>query len=228
MRKSGILKHKTGRYCKLKNFIAFLGMTLAVSASCFIVLAPQALAAGAGSRSAKTKQVSSARSKARPPVRVAKQANQAKLHALPGVADNDIPLNTQKYARTVTLASAGNFARGLPKGVQVARKGVQTACFNPRLVSLLGTIQNHYKRPVIITSGYRSPAHNRRVHGAKHSLHMSCSAADIKVSGVHKSELARFVRALPNRGGVGTYCNQIIHVDVGARRDWNWGCSKKR
>lgn len=228
MRKSGTLKHETEQYCKLKKIFAFLCMTLAVSASCFILLAPQAQAAGG--RSARTKQISSVRSKARPPVRVAKRAHQEKLRALPGVTDNDIPLYTQEHPRAVTLASAGNFARSLrlPKGVQVAHKGVQTACFNPRLVSLLTTIQNHYKRPVIITSGYRSPAHNRKVHGAKHSLHMSCSAADIKVSGVHKSELARFVRALPNRGGVGTYHNQIVHVDVGSRRDWNWGSSKKR
>jgi len=228
LKKSKTLKHKTEKYYKYKNLIASLCLTLAVSAFCFIVSSPQTLAAGNGGHSSRTRQVSSVRAKARPPVRAVKRQNHTQMRALPGVTRYDIPSGKQNRAQAVTLASVGNFARGLPKGVQVAHKGVQTACLNPLLVSLLGTIQNHYKRPVVVTSGYRSPAHNRRVHGAKRSLHMSCAAADIKVSGVHKSELARFVRALPNRGGVGTYCNQIIHVDVGTRRDWNWGCRKKR
>jgi uncharacterized protein YcbK (DUF882 family) len=34
---------------------------------------------------------------------------------------------------------------------------------------------------------------------------------------------------MPNRGGVGTYCkSRFVHVDVSTKRDWNWGCRKRR
>jgi uncharacterized protein YcbK (DUF882 family) len=93
----------------------------------------------------------------------------------------------------------------------------------------LKQIEGRYGRKLIVTSGYRSPAHNRRARGAKNSQHMYCAAADIQVPGVGKWELAKFARALPGRGGVGTYCHtESVHVDVGPNRDWNWRCRGRR
>ena len=82
---------------------------------------------------------------------------------------------------------------------------------------------------MVVTSGYRSPSHNRRVNGAKRSMHMYCAAVDVQIPGVGKWELAKFVRSMPGRGGVGTYCHtNSVHIDVGPERDWNWRCRRKK
>ncbi len=92
---------------------------------------------------------------------------------------------------------------------------------------MLKTMERHFRRPVMVTSGYRSPSYNRKVNGARRSLHMIRAAADIQIDGVSKWEIARFARSMPRRGGVGTYCHTTsVHVDVGPERDWNWRCKR--
>ncbi|NLV52609.1 MAG: DUF882 domain-containing protein [Bacteroidales bacterium] len=46
---------------------------------------------------------------------------------------------------------------------------------------VLEPLREHAGQPVIISSGYRSPALNGAVHGAEHSQHMRGEAADIHV-----------------------------------------------
>lgn len=129
----------------------------------------------------------------------------------------------------ILLASAGGLARLAPNGLKVQRESVDVACLKPQLVRMLKKIEAHYGRNVVVTSGYRSPGHNRRVRGAKNSLHMYCAAADIQIEGVGKWELAKYARSMPGRGGVGTYCHtDSIHVDIGPDRDWNWRCSRRK
>ena len=54
------------------------------------------------------------------------------------------------------------------------------------------------------------------------------SAADIQIDGVSKWDIATYIRSLPDRGGVGTYCHtDSVHLDTGNARDWNWGCGRK-
>ncbi len=128
----------------------------------------------------------------------------------------------------VLLASAGGLARLAPNGLKVQRESVDVACLKPQLVRMLKQIESHYGRSIVVTSGYRSPGHNRRVRGAKNSLHMYCAAADIEIDGVGKWELAKFARSMSGRGGVGTYCHtEAVHVDIGPNRDWNWRCSRR-
>lgn len=139
----------------------------------------------------------------------------------------DRPISRNSERGDIIPASLGGFARALPAGIYPASPGVATGCFNGRMNSLLATIQHKYRRPVIITSGYRGIIHNIRAGGVRGSLHTACAAADIKVPGVNKYQLAAFVRSLPNRGGVGLYCHQAVHVDIGSPRDWNW-CAVRR
>ncbi|WP_246332913.1 YcbK family protein [Aureimonas mangrovi] len=127
------------------------------------------------------------------------------------------------------VASLSGMARLAPSGFLVQREDIVTNCFDTKLVGLLQQIERRFGEKVVITSGYRSPAHNRRVRGAKASMHMACKAADLHVPGVSGRAVAEFVRALPNRGGVGTYCHTAaIHVDSGTKRDWNWACRKRQ
>jgi uncharacterized protein YcbK (DUF882 family) len=129
----------------------------------------------------------------------------------------------------VRLASAAGMARMSAQGFITRDDNVDVSCLKPSLVRVLKSVERHYGEHVVITSGYRSPAHNRRVHGARNSLHMYCAATDIKVPGISKWELAKFLRAMPGRGGVGTYCHtNAVHVDVGPERDWNWRCRRRR
>lgn len=127
----------------------------------------------------------------------------------------------------IQVAYAAGLARLAPNGLKVQRESVDVACLKPQLVQVLKGVERHYGREVVVTSGFRSPTFNRRVRGAKHSLHMYCAAADIQVAGVSKWALAQYLRSLPGRGGVGTYCHtDSIHVDIGPDRDWNWRCSR--
>ncbi|WP_061935766.1 D-Ala-D-Ala carboxypeptidase family metallohydrolase [Aureimonas sp. AU22] len=127
------------------------------------------------------------------------------------------------------LASLSGIARLAPSGLLIQREDVVTNCFDSNLMALISQVETRFKQKVVITSGFRSPSHNRRVNGAKASMHMACKAADLHVPGVNGQEVARFVRALPGRGGVGTYCHTAaIHIDVGKMRDWNWPCRRRQ
>ena len=111
----------------------------------------------------------------------------------------------------------------------VAHANVQLGCLNPKLVKLMHKVEKHYGKKLIVTSGYRSKSYNRRVHGVKNSQHIVCKAADVRVPGVGKQALAKYARSLQGIGGVGVYCrSSYVHLDVGRRRDWYWGCGKKR
>ena len=127
------------------------------------------------------------------------------------------------------VASLGGFARLSPNGLRVARDNVETSCFPADLVAQIRAIERRFGSKAVITSGYRSPKHNRRVNGAQRSQHMGCKAADLYVPGADHLAVAAFARALPGRGGVGTYCHtDAIHIDIGPKRDWNWRCRRRR
>lgn len=68
-------------------------------------------------------------------------------------------------------------------------------------------------KPITITSGYRTPSHNKKVGGASNSQHLYGRAADIKVKGVSASVVYREADKLFNNGGVGKYPT-FTHVDV--------------
>jgi len=142
--------------------------------------------------------------------------------------DSDVDLHEDE-APTYQVASAAGLARLAPNGLLTQTEKVDVGCLKPSLVRALKIVEQHYGRKMIVTSGYRSPDHNRRARGAKNSLHMYCAAADVQVKGVSKWELAKFVRSLPGRGGVGTYCHtESVHIDVGPERDWNWRCRRRK
>ncbi|MDQ6438268.1 D-Ala-D-Ala carboxypeptidase family metallohydrolase [Mesorhizobium sp. LHD-90] len=143
--------------------------------------------------------------------------------------DSDVDLHEEDEGASIQLASAAGMARLAPNGLLKQTESVDVACLKPSLVRVLKTIEQRYGRKLMVTSGYRSRIRNIRARGAKNSLHMYCAAADIQVPGVGKLELANFLRSMPGRGGVGTYCHtNSVHVDVGPERDWNWRCRRRK
>lgn len=156
-------------------------------------------------------------------------------NALPGVklesifGDGSEDAAGSSDSGRIQLASAAGLARLAPNGLHLQTEKVEVACFKPQLVRTLKSIERHYGRPVVVTSGYRSPKHNRRIGGASGSRHTSCEAADIQIEGVSKWQLAKYLRSMPGRGGVGTYCHtESVHIDVGNTRDWNWRCRRRK
>lgn len=143
--------------------------------------------------------------------------------------DDDSDIDLHEGDELYQVASAAGLARLAPNGLIKQTEHVDIGCLKPSLVRVLKTIERHYGKKIVVTSGYRDPARNRRARGARNSLHMYCAAADVQVPGVGKWELAKFVRSMPGRGGVGTYCHtNSVHVDVGPERDWNWRCRRRK
>ncbi|MBA3446911.1 MAG: DUF882 domain-containing protein [Pseudaminobacter sp.] len=143
--------------------------------------------------------------------------------------DSDVDLHEEEDGAPMLLASAAGLARLAPNGLLKQTDRVDVACLKPSLVRVLKAVERHYGKKMIVTSGYRSPSHNRRARGAKNSLHMYCAAVDVQIAGVSKWELAQFARSMPGRGGVGTYCHtESVHIDVGPERDWNWRCRRRK
>lgn len=93
------------------------------------------------------------------------------------------------------------------------RCGCNMVMVNVRLVRMLDELRSVLgDKPIIITSGYRCPAHNQAVRGSPNSQHMKGNAADIVVSGVSPEQVATKAEAL-KFPGVGRYPS-FTHVDV--------------
>ena len=80
------------------------------------------------------------------------------------------------------------------------------------LAALLQKIRDHFGRPVVITSGYRTAAHNAAVGGSKSSQHLLGRAADFYVEGVPVATVAAYAETLlSGRGGIGRYPKDAKH-----------------
>jgi len=97
-----------------------------------------------------------------------------------------------------------------------------------KLSWVLETIWEQLGKPssMYVASGYRAPAYNRRVGGARHSQHMLARAADIVVKGIAPAQVATVVDQLQRSGkitpgGLGRYPN-FTHVDIrGKLKRWD-------
>ncbi len=86
------------------------------------------------------------------------------------------------------------------------------------LIKILQKIRDHFKKPITITSGYRTPTRNKVVGGTTYSQHLYGMAADIKVDGVSPQKVAQYAETLlTNRGGIGIYAT-FTHIDVRATK----------
>ena len=94
------------------------------------------------------------------------------------------------------------------------------------LILILESVRNELGKPVVITSGYRTEAHNEKVGGKPNSSHLKGLAADIAC----KDSKYRFelVRELMEHGidriGIG---NTFIHIDIDDSKSsdviWTYG-----
>lgn len=88
------------------------------------------------------------------------------------------------------------------------RDGSDPIFVDDALVSILQKIREHFGKPLTITSGYRTPAHNKACGGAAYSQHLYGRAADFKIAGVGPDTVARLCRAAAARPGAASGCTR--------------------
>lgn len=93
-----------------------------------------------------------------------------------------------------------------------------------KLCKNLEILRESLGESVKIISGYRSPAYNKSVDGAKNSYHMTASAADIQASTKSTKQVYDTILSLISEGkivngGVGLY-ETWVHYDIGPTRRW--------
>lgn len=92
---------------------------------------------------------------------------------------------------------------------------------SPEAQAALDRLTQSWGQPLSVTSGYRDPATNARVGGARNSQHTHGNAFDISVAGMSPEQRLALATAARNAGfqGFGFYDNSL-HFDVGAPRAW--------
>lgn len=101
---------------------------------------------------------------------------------------------------------------------EFASKGNGMVVVKVRMVEALDRVRHRFGRPMIITSGYRDPAHNARVGGAPRSRHMVGDAVDLNLAGFSNAERQRLMSLLLEEGftSFGSYGRSptMLHADM--------------
>ena len=93
------------------------------------------------------------------------------------------------------------------------------------LANNLQVLRDEVKKPIKITSGYRSPEHNAKVKGVKNSRHITGEAADFKIAGMTPKEVAAVIEKLiaagkMEEGGLGTYSTWVHYDHRNVKARW--------
>lgn len=95
-----------------------------------------------------------------------------------------------------------------------SKDGADTILIDTKLVDYLQQIRDKFGLPVIISSAYRTKAHNKAVGGATNSYHTRGMAADIIINGVESKRTAAYAEAIGVQG-IGWYESQkFCHIDT--------------
>ena len=86
------------------------------------------------------------------------------------------------------------------------------------LAKNMQVLRDHIGKPIQITSGYRSPDHNKKIGGAKASKHCLGMACDFKIKGLTPATIIKDIEVLImcdkiKQGGIGIYPTWV-HYDI--------------
>ncbi|MGV4504442.1 YcbK family protein, partial [Ornithobacterium rhinotracheale] len=86
------------------------------------------------------------------------------------------------------------------------------------LAQNLQVLLNYLGNPIMVNSGYRSPAHNRNICGKVNSQQMQGKAAEIRVNTVTPERLPSIIERLiyngkMKQGGLGLYPT-FVHYEI--------------
>lgn len=103
---------------------------------------------------------------------------------------------------------------------EIACKGTGKVLVNEDAMDKLQALRDRLRKPLILTSAYRSPEHNRAVGGAKNSKHMEGIAFDVRMDNHDPHEFEAAARAV-GFTGFGYYPRSgFMHIDTGPARSW--------
>lgn len=103
---------------------------------------------------------------------------------------------------------------------ELACKGTGAIRVDSDALDKLQALRELLGRPLLVTSAYRSPSHNKRVRGAKRSLHMRGIAFDIRMENHDPQEFEAAARKV-GFTGFGYYRKSgFMHIDTGLPRSW--------
>lgn len=111
---------------------------------------------------------------------------------------------------------------------EMACKGTGKLVVDENAMDKLQALRDMLGKPLIITSAYRSPEHNRAVGGAKASKHMEAIAFDVRMDNHDPHKFEQAARAV-GFTGFGYYPKSgFMHIDTGPARSWGkpWPDSK--
>ena len=108
-------------------------------------------------------------------------------------------------------------------GIELHASADQINALKALCVFTLDPIRAWFDRPVLVTSGLRTPELNKAIGGSASSQHIIGEAADIKIEGLSSQDIVAGVRAMgilfdqciayaPERGG-------HVHISFTKRRD---------
>lgn len=109
---------------------------------------------------------------------------------------------------------------------EMACRGSGKLIVDERAMDMLQTLRNKLGKPLIVQSAYRTPAHNKKVGGAKKSQHLLCKAFDISMLNHNPVAFEEAARSVGFKG-IGHYPmtdQNFMHVDARATgAKWNKG-----
>ena len=95
-----------------------------------------------------------------------------------------------------------------------SKDGSRVVIINMALLGYLQKARDHFGKPLIITSGYRTVAHNIRVGGVSNSNHIFGNAADVYIPGVSFLDLYNYLCDIAGDScEIGIY-NDFVHFAV--------------
>lgn len=131
--------------------------------------------------------------------------------------------NGENYAETSVSAHFSLSEFACNDGTEVPKKyrgNVQ------ELMNNLEVVRNYFGgKPIVVNSGYRTAAYNKKVGGAANSQHLTAKASDITISGYTPKQIGSAIIKLISEGklkegGVGIY-KTFVHYDIrGIKARW--------
>ncbi len=123
-----------------------------------------------------------------------------------------IGLNVSAEAGESQKRRGSSFKHNYSAFYTVQRVSVRTSCFPEKLGAILAHIARQTGKRPMVTSGHRPRSGT--------SQHSRCYAADIRIPGLSEKVILAAAASAPGIGGIGRYCNGIVHVDIGPKRRW--------
>lgn len=103
---------------------------------------------------------------------------------------------------------------------EIACKGTGSILINDDALDKLQALRDRLGKPLVLTSAYRSPEHNKKVGGAKNSYHMQGVAFDVRMDNHDPHAFEAAARSI-GFTGFGYYPRSgFMHIDTGPARTW--------